>query len=95
MYMKYHFLATHRQKHLTKPETIRIFDQDPENSKRQLWGAIQDGKESFGQPIFRSLIPMRRNKLGFDPFDVIKVWHRKQFPVCVPKIPRSASQNLY
>ena len=57
---------------------------DPDYSKRQLWDAMEDGKEVVWKANVQIMQPEDAdpNKLGFDPFDVTKVWPRKQFPVC-------------
>lgn len=83
MYIKYHFIATHGQKQLSEPEAIRISGEDPDYSKRQLWDAIENGEEIEWTAKVQIMQPDEAdaNKLGFDPFDVTKVWPRGQFPV--------------
>lgn len=83
VYIKYHFLAETGQKQLTEPEAIRISGEDPDYSKRQLWDAIEEGKEIVWKAHVQIMEPDEAdaNKLGFDPFDVTKVWPRGQFPV--------------
>lgn len=86
VYIKYHFLAETGQKQLTEPEAIRISGEDPDYSKRQLWDAIEEGKEIVWKANVQIMDPSEAdaNKLGFDPFDVTKVWPRGQFPVRSP-----------
>lgn len=86
VYIKYHFLAETGQKQLTEPEAIRISGEDPDYSKRQLWDAIEEGKEIVWKAHVQIMEPDEAdaNKLGFDPFDVTKVWPRGQFPVLSP-----------
>lgn len=83
VYIKYHFLAETGQKQLTEPEAIRISGEDPDYSKRQLWDAIEEGKEIVWKAHVQIMEPDEAdaNKLGFDPFDVTKVWPRGQFPM--------------
>ena len=83
VYIKYHFLAETGQKQLTGPEAIRISGEDPDYSKKQLWDAIEEGKEIVWKAHVQIMEPDEAdaNKLGFDPFDVTKVWPRSQFPV--------------
>lgn len=83
VYIKYHFLAKHGQKQLTEPEAIRISGEDPDYSKRQLWETIEAGKEIEWTANVQIMQPDEADpeKLGFDPFDVTKVWPREQFPV--------------
>ncbi|KAK3674201.1 hypothetical protein LTR78_006048 [Recurvomyces mirabilis] len=83
VYIKYHFIAEHGQKQLTEPEAIRISGEDPDYSKRQLWDAIEGGQEIKWTAKVQIMKPEEADpeKLGFDPFDVTKVWPRSQFPM--------------
>jgi catalase len=83
VYIKYHFLATHGQKQMTEPEAIMTSGEDPDYSKRQLWDAIERGEEITWKANVQIMDPEEAdaNKLGFDPFDVTKVWPRKQYPM--------------
>lgn len=83
VYIKYHFLAKHGQKQLSEPEAIRISGEDPDYSKRQLWDAIENGEELEWTANVQIMQPDEADakKLGFDPFDVTKVWPRQAFPV--------------
>ncbi|KAK5109907.1 hypothetical protein LTR62_006396 [Meristemomyces frigidus] len=83
VYIKYHFIAEHGQKQLTEPEAIRISGEDPDYSKRQLWDAIEAGQEIKWTAKVQIMKPEEANpeKLGFDPFDVTKVWPRAEFPM--------------
>ncbi|EMC92419.1 hypothetical protein BAUCODRAFT_288212 [Baudoinia panamericana UAMH 10762] len=83
VYIKYHFLAKHGQKQLTEPEAIRISGEDPDYSKRQLWELIEAGQEVEWTAKVQIMQPDEADpeKLGFDPFDVTKVWPRGQFPM--------------
>ena len=86
VYIKYHFLAEHGQKQLSEPEAIKISGEDPDYSKKQLWDAIEEGKEIVWKANVQIMQPQDADakKLGFDPFDVTKVWPRKQFPASHP-----------
>jgi catalase len=83
VYIKYHFIAKHGQKQLTEPEAIRTSGEDPDYSKRQLWEAIERGDEIEWTAKVQIMQPDEADpeKLGFDPFDVTKIWPRAQFPV--------------
>ncbi|KAF2153442.1 heme-dependent catalase [Myriangium duriaei CBS 260.36] len=83
VYVKYHFIAKHGQKQLTEPEAIRISGEDPDYSKRQLWEALEAGKEPEWTFKIQVMTPEEADPetLGFDPFDVTKVWPRGQFPM--------------
>ena len=83
VYIKYHFLAEHGQKQFTETEAIRMSGENPDYSKQQLWEHIEDGKEVVWKANVQIMQPEEADaeKLGFDPFDVTKVWPRGQFPV--------------
>lgn len=58
-------------------------DQDPDYSNRDQWDAIEAGEEIEWTAYVQNMEPKAadRDKLGFDPFDVTKVWPRDQFPM--------------
>ena len=84
MYIKYHFLAKHGQKQLTQEEAIRISGENPDYSKQELWELIEGGGQAEWECKVQIMQPSEADPetLGFDPFDVTKVWPRGQFPVC-------------
>ena len=83
VYIKYHFIAKHGQKQFTEPEAIRISGEDPDYSKRDLWEAIEAGEEIewTAKVQIMKAEDADPEKLGFDPFDVTKIWPRGDFPV--------------
>ncbi|KAJ5982294.1 hypothetical protein N7451_012394 [Penicillium sp. IBT 35674x] len=85
VYIKYHFLANHRQKQFTADEAMRLSGEDPGYSKRGLWRAIQNGEEITWIARVQIMQPGEADPdtLGFDPFDVTKVWPKSQFPMIV------------
>jgi catalase len=87
VYIKYQFLAKHGQKQFTADEATRISGVDPDYSKRELWEAMENGEEVEWTANVQIMQPEEAdvNVLGFDPFDVTKVWPRAQFPVSCSK----------
>lgn len=83
VYIKYHFLAKHGQKQFTAPEATRISGEDPDYSKRELWNKMEKGEEVEWTAFVQIMEPEEADPavLGFDPFDVTKVWPRTQFKV--------------
>lgn len=83
VYIKYHFLADKGQKQFTADEALQFGGQDPDFSKRDLWQAIEKGEQVSWTAHVQIMKPEEADsrKLGFDPFDVTKVWPKKQFPV--------------
>ncbi|KAM3065327.1 hypothetical protein ACMFMG_004289 [Clarireedia jacksonii] len=83
VYIKYHFLAKHGQKQFTQEEATRLCGEDPDYSKRELWESVENGEEIEWTAHVQIMQPHEAdpNTLGFDPFDVTKVWPRAQFPM--------------
>jgi len=83
VYIKYHFLADHGQKQFTMPEAIAMCGNDPDYAKRDLWEAIENGEDITWTAHVQIMQPEEADplKLGFDPFDVTKVWPRDRFPM--------------
>ena len=57
--------------------------EDPDYSKRHLWEAIANGEQIEWTAMVQVMEHQDADseKLGFDPFDVTKVWPRAQFPM--------------
>ena len=83
MYIKWHFIAEHGQKTLTEAQATKLSGMDPDYSKRDLWKRMENGEEVKWTAKLQIMKPDQADpeNLGFDPFDVTKVWPRKQFPV--------------
>ncbi|MCJ1353651.1 MAG: hypothetical protein MMC33_003638 [Icmadophila ericetorum] len=83
VYIKYHFLAKHGQKQFTAEQAIKMSGVNPDYSKQDLWEAIENGEEIIWDAKVQIMEPQEVDPelLGFDPFDVTKVWPRKQFPM--------------
>ncbi|MBE3041414.1 catalase [Candidatus Bathyarchaeota archaeon] len=83
VYIKYHFLATHGQRQFTDDEAMRVSGEDPDYSKRDLWETIERGEEIEWTAKIQVMQPDEADPdvLGFDPFDVTKVWPRDLYPM--------------
>ncbi|PYH85855.1 catalase [Aspergillus uvarum CBS 121591] len=83
VYIKYHFLADGGQKQFTADEAQQHSGIDPDFSKRDLWKAIENGEKVSWTAHVQIMQPEDADpsKLGFDPFDVTKVWPRDKFPM--------------
>lgn len=83
VYIKYHFIAKHGRKDFNYPESIRISGENPDYSKEQLWDLLERGEEVEWTCKVQVMKPEQADaeKLGFDPFDVTKIWPRDQFPL--------------
>ena len=83
VYIKYHFIAKHGSKQFTASEATHFSGLDPDYSKRDLWDTLEKGEEVEWTAKVQIMQPHEADPeaLGFDPFDVTKVWPREQFPV--------------
>ena len=83
VYIKYHFIAKEGQETLTDREAIIVSGENPDYSKEDLYDTIESGKEIEWTAKVQIMQPEDADpeKLGFDPFDVTKVWPRGQFPM--------------
>ena len=81
--IKYHFIARHGQKVFTDAEAVQMCGEDLDYSKRDLWDAIENGEEIEWVAKVQVMQPNEADPdiLGFDPFDVTKVWPRDRFPM--------------
>ena len=88
VYVKYHFIADHGQKQFTGEEATRLMGEDPDYSKHDLWQAIEKGEQISWTAHVQIMQPEEADpiRLGFDPFDVTKVWPKGKFPVRLPLI---------
>lgn len=62
--------------------------EDPDYSKRELWEKMERAEEVEWTASVQIMQPEEAdaNLLGFDPFDVTKVWPRAQFPVSLRRL---------
>ena len=83
VYVKYHYLNDAGQKTFAWPDAVKMSGVDPDYSKRDLWRAIEKGEFPSYTMKVQIMRPQEADpaKLGFDPFDVTKVWPRTLFPM--------------
>ncbi|CUS10538.1 unnamed protein product [Tuber aestivum] len=83
VYIKYHFICGQGSHQLTWGEATKTCGEDPDFSKRDLWQAIEKGEPVTWTAKVQIMKPEQADpvKLGFDPFDVTKVWPKHDFPV--------------
>jgi len=83
VYIKYHFLADGGQKQFTRQEAVEMAGVNPDYSKQDLWEAIERKEPISWTAKVQIMQPEEADsaKLGYDPFDVTKVWPRDQFPL--------------
>ncbi|KAF9447747.1 catalase [Macrolepiota fuliginosa MF-IS2] len=82
VYVKYHYCNEAGRHDFTWPEAVQMSGEDPDFAKRDLWSAIERGDTPTWTMKVQIMSPEDANpdKLGFDPFDVTKVWPKDQYP---------------
>lgn len=83
VYIKYHFICDQGQQTLTRQEAVELGGINPDYSKQDLWEAIENKEPISYTAKVQIMKPEEADpdKLGFDPFDVTKIWPRGQFPM--------------
>ncbi|CUS07892.1 unnamed protein product [Tuber aestivum] len=83
VYIKYHFICDQGVHQFTREEAVQACGEDPDFSKRDLWQAIEKGEPVTWTAKVQIMKPEQAVpvELGFDPFDVTKVWPKQDFPV--------------
>ncbi|KIV77462.1 hypothetical protein PV11_09255 [Exophiala sideris] len=83
VYIKYHFLADAGQKQFTRQEAVELSGVNPDYSKQELWEAVERGDKISYTACIQVMEPEQADpeQLGFDPFDITKVWPKDQFPL--------------
>jgi len=83
VYIKYHFISDQGQKQFSRQEAVEMGGINPDYSKQDLWEAIENNEPISYTAHVQIMKPEEADPelLGFDPFDVTKVWPRGQFPM--------------
>ncbi|PUU77755.1 catalase [Tuber borchii] len=83
VYVKYHFICDQGSEQFTWGQAKGKCGEDPDFSKRDLWEAIEKGEPVTWTAKVQVMKPEQADaaKLGFDPFDVTKIWPREEFPM--------------
>ncbi|PUU79166.1 catalase [Tuber borchii] len=83
VYVKYHFICDQGSEQLTWGEAKKKYGDDPDFFKKDLWEAIEKGEPVTWTAKVQVMKPEQADaaKLGFDPFDVTKIWPRTKFPM--------------
>ncbi|KAG8532960.1 uncharacterized protein KY384_001741 [Bacidia gigantensis] len=83
VYIKYHFVADHGQRQFTVAEATQMCGENPDYAKQDLFEAIENEEYPTWTAKVQIMEPNEADfdKLGFDPFDITKVWPRDKFPM--------------
>lgn len=80
-WVKYHFVSNQGRKELTNEQATKLAGENPDFHTEDLFDAIERKKFPSWTVYVQILNPESVNDLGFDPFDVTKIWPHKEFPL--------------
>ncbi|ESZ99466.1 catalase [Sclerotinia borealis F-4128] len=81
VFIKYTFLKKGGQKFMSFADAQKNMGMDPDYSKKDMYNQIESGKEPEWTAYVQTMTAIEAEKQSFDPFDVTKVWPRKEFPL--------------
>ncbi|GAB1366747.1 catalase [Candidatus Cloacimonadaceae bacterium] len=80
-WVKFHFITQQGIKNLTDQEAEAIIATDRESHQRDLFESIERGNFPRWTMKMQVMTEVQAKALPFNPFDVTKVWSKKQFPL--------------
>ena len=80
-WVKYHFKSTIGNQTLTAEESEKLSGSDPNSHTRDLFDAIQHKNFPQWKLYVQIMTPKQAEQYQFDPFDITKVWYKKDFPL--------------
>lgn len=80
-WFKWHFVADLGFKTLSAPEAAELSGKDPDSATRDLYQAIERKEYPSWTVYVQIMTPEQAKTSEFDPFDVTKVWFKKDFPL--------------
>ncbi|MGV3278063.1 catalase [Rickettsiales bacterium LUAb2] len=81
VWMKWHFHADAKAKNLKSTEAIQLMGIDPDHATRNLYDSIEKGEFPSWTAYVQIMTDEQAKNYKFDPFDVTKVWYKKDFPL--------------
>ena len=81
IWVKFHFITQQGIKNLTDQEAEAIIATDRESHQRDLFESIERGDFPRWTMKMQVMTEVQAKALPFNPFDVTKVWSKKQFPL--------------
>jgi len=81
IWVKFHFITQQGIKNLTDQEAEAIIATDRESHQRDLFESIERGDFPRWTMKMQVMTEAQAKALPFNPFDVTKVWSKKQFPL--------------
>ncbi|HPM04291.1 MAG TPA: catalase [Candidatus Cloacimonas sp.] len=80
-WVKFHFITQQGIRNLTDQEAEAIIAKDRESHQRDLFESIEKGNFPRWTMKMQVMTEVQAKALPFNPFDVTKVWSKKQFPL--------------
>ncbi|AWY19424.1 catalase [Moraxella bovis] len=80
-WVKFHFHTQQGIKNLTDAEAEAVIAKDRESSQKDLYDAIEKGDYPKWKMYIQVMPEEEANSVDFHPFDLTKVWSKKQFPL--------------
>ncbi|CAL8295916.1 unnamed protein product [Boreogadus saida] len=81
VYCKFHFKTDQGIKNLTVEEADRLAASNPDYAIGDLFNAIANGNFPSWSFFIQVMTFEQAEKLGFNPFDLTKVWSHKEYPL--------------
>ncbi|KAI8916784.1 catalase-like domain-containing protein [Powellomyces hirtus] len=80
-YVKYHLISENGKKQFKWQEAVKTCGEDPDFAKRDLYAHIESGGQATWKLYVQVMTLEEAEVCPYDPFDVTKVWYRKDFPM--------------
>ena len=81
VWVKFHLVNQQGIKNLTDEQAAAIIADDRESHQRDLYEAIERGEFPRWNMAIQVMTQERANELEYNPFDLTKVWYKKDFPL--------------
>lgn len=81
VWVKFHFTTQQGIKNLTDEEAAAIVARDRESHQRDLYEAIEKRDFPRWTMAVQIMTEEQANNMGYNPFDLTKVWYKKDFPL--------------
>ena len=81
VWVKFHFVCQQGIKNLTDAEAETIVAKDRESHQRDLYEAIERGDFPRWKMFIQVMTEEQADKMPYNPFDLTKVWYKKEFPL--------------
>ncbi|MCO5250939.1 MAG: catalase [Candidatus Kapabacteria bacterium] len=81
IWVKFHLVTQQGIKNLSDAEAEAIVGKDRENNQRDLFESIERGDFPKWDMKIQVMTEEQASKLDYNPFDLTKVWYKKDFPL--------------